>query len=294
MRKLLPACVVTFVALVSALVVAEERPDQSVFWKIRQEGSGNSQILRTLHMLTDVHGPRLTGSPNLKAAGDWAIQQLHAWGLKNGHLDPWNFGYAGWATSGLPRISFHRSKTRWSPRRSHGHPAPRRGEGRGVADHAATPADPRGLTAFLDSLKAYVTGKMVLVNAPQQVSVSFNPAPLRREDSDVITQMNPPQPAAGRVNGRPSAQAGQGSPGRRTPAADGGQVEEQLNAFLVASGSSFGLTMPGGNTGRSARSTIGPTTSRKHPRWSSCATRTTGESGVCWTTSAPSNSSSTS
>ena len=38
MRKLLPACVVTLVALVSVLLVAEERPDQGVFWKIRQEG----------------------------------------------------------------------------------------------------------------------------------------------------------------------------------------------------------------------------------------------------------------
>ncbi len=101
MRKLLPVSIIALVALLSALVVAEERPDQSVFWKIRQEGTGNSQIMRTLHMLTDVHGPRLTGSPNLKAAGDWAIQQLHAWGLKNGHLDPWNFGYPGWANERL-------------------------------------------------------------------------------------------------------------------------------------------------------------------------------------------------
>ena len=52
-------------------------------------------------MLTDVHGPRLTGSPNLKAAGEWAIEQMHAWGLKNGHLDPWNFGYPGWTNERL-------------------------------------------------------------------------------------------------------------------------------------------------------------------------------------------------
>ncbi len=96
MRKLFPAGVATIVALISALVVAEERPDQQVFWKIRQEGTSNSQIMRTLHMLTDVHGPRLTGSPNLRAAGEWAIEQMQAWGLKNGHLDPWNFGYPGW------------------------------------------------------------------------------------------------------------------------------------------------------------------------------------------------------
>ena len=124
MRKLLPPdhCVRR---ADSALLVAEERPDQAVFWKIRQEGTDNSQILRTLHMLTDVHGPRLTGSPNLKAAGDWAIQQMHAWGLKNGHLDPGISAIPAGRTSGSRRTSFHRSRTRWSPRRSRGLPAPK-------------------------------------------------------------------------------------------------------------------------------------------------------------------------
>ena len=78
-----------------ASVAAEERIDQDVYWKIRQEAIANSKILQTLHMLTDVYGPRLTGSPNLKAAGEWAIQQMHAWGMKNGHLEPWDWGKPG-------------------------------------------------------------------------------------------------------------------------------------------------------------------------------------------------------
>lgn len=95
MRRTFIACLFALVACISGLVVAEERPDQQVFWKIRQEGTSNSQILRTLHMLTDVYGPRLTGSPNLKAAGEWAIQQMQSWGLKNGRLEPWDFGHPG-------------------------------------------------------------------------------------------------------------------------------------------------------------------------------------------------------
>ena len=47
------------------VLAAEERPDEAVFWKIRQEATSRSQILNTLHMFTDVYGPRLTGSPNL-------------------------------------------------------------------------------------------------------------------------------------------------------------------------------------------------------------------------------------
>ena len=63
---------------------------------IRKEGMEKSQVLRTLHFLTDVYGPRLTGSPSLKAAGEWAIQQMSSWGLANGHLEPWDFGHLGW------------------------------------------------------------------------------------------------------------------------------------------------------------------------------------------------------
>jgi hypothetical protein len=40
-------------------------PDPDIQTRIRKEGMDNSQIMRTMHFLTDVHGPRLTGSPNL-------------------------------------------------------------------------------------------------------------------------------------------------------------------------------------------------------------------------------------
>ena len=52
-------------------------------WKIRRAASEDSSIMRTLHFLTDVHGPRLTGSPRFKAAADWAAGQLREWGLAN-------------------------------------------------------------------------------------------------------------------------------------------------------------------------------------------------------------------
>ena len=47
-------------------------------------------------MLTDVYGPRLTGSPNLKGASDWVVKRTTEWGLKNAHLEPWDFGRPGW------------------------------------------------------------------------------------------------------------------------------------------------------------------------------------------------------
>ncbi len=54
---------------------AQEKIDRDIHWKIRREATEHSQILSTLHMLTDVYGPRLTGSPNLKAAQDWVVSR---------------------------------------------------------------------------------------------------------------------------------------------------------------------------------------------------------------------------
>ena len=70
LEKVTPALVV--IALVVSLH-AQERVDHDTYWRIRQEATTNSQILRTAHMLTDRYGPRPTGSPNLKAAGEWAV-----------------------------------------------------------------------------------------------------------------------------------------------------------------------------------------------------------------------------
>src|SRR5690349_16888018 len=75
---------------------ASERIDPDVNARIRQEGLNNSRILPMLHVLTDVHGPRVTGSPSLEAAGKWAIAEMESWGLTNGRMEPWDFGHPGW------------------------------------------------------------------------------------------------------------------------------------------------------------------------------------------------------
>ena len=75
---------------------ASEPIDQDINAKIRAEVSANSQVMSLLHQLTDVHGPRLTGSPNLENAGKWAIATMEGWGLTNGTLEPWNWNHEGW------------------------------------------------------------------------------------------------------------------------------------------------------------------------------------------------------
>lgn len=41
--------------------------------QIKTEGFQQSAVMDTLSWLSDVHGPRLTGTPALRRAGEWAI-----------------------------------------------------------------------------------------------------------------------------------------------------------------------------------------------------------------------------
>src|SRR6185436_15763186 len=89
------------------LIAQTSRRDQNVSEiqdireRIRKEGIEHSQIMKTMHMLADVYGPRLTGSPNHKRAAEWAIKQMQAWGFENGHLEPWDFKHPGWLNQRL-------------------------------------------------------------------------------------------------------------------------------------------------------------------------------------------------
>src|SRR6185503_13601665 len=78
------------------LPVAAQNGGGDMLGRIRKEATDRSQIMKTMHMFTDVYGPRLTGSPNHKAAAEWAVKQMTAWGFSNAHLEPWDFGHAGW------------------------------------------------------------------------------------------------------------------------------------------------------------------------------------------------------
>jgi hypothetical protein len=78
------------------LVAATPLPGQSpgvteMYDRIRAEETSNSQIMRIIHEITDVHGHRVTGSPQLKAASEWAMKTLTSFGLTNAHLEPYTF-----------------------------------------------------------------------------------------------------------------------------------------------------------------------------------------------------------
>ena len=55
------------------------------------QGMNKSQVMKNLQYLTDVIGPRLTGSAATRAANDWTMKQFQGYGL-DARLEQWNFG----------------------------------------------------------------------------------------------------------------------------------------------------------------------------------------------------------
>src|SRR5271163_3584779 len=89
------AVVLTTAVLVSARAGAADETNDPIAM-IREEGMNHSQVMKTLSYLSDVIGPRLTGSPNLKRANEWTRDQMASWGLENAHLEAWGPFGKGW------------------------------------------------------------------------------------------------------------------------------------------------------------------------------------------------------
>ena len=76
--------------------MAQERVDLDAVSRIREEGLERSQIEALAHHLTDVIGPRLTGSPGMRRANEWTAEMYREWGLSNVQIEPWGEFGQGW------------------------------------------------------------------------------------------------------------------------------------------------------------------------------------------------------
>jgi hypothetical protein len=95
-RTLLAAAGIACAITLTAVAQAPDSDLAAMNTKLRAEETSNSKIMWILHEITDVHGPRLTGSPGLREAQDWAVATMKSWGLSNVKLEPWNFNHPGW------------------------------------------------------------------------------------------------------------------------------------------------------------------------------------------------------
>lgn len=109
--------------LVITLVVLNQlgiAQDQKVIDGIIKEGNENSQLSNLAHELLDVIGPRLVGTPQMKAANDWAVQTYKQWGIeaKNEEWGKWRGWERGISHIDLvsPRVAtLHGTQLAWSP-----------------------------------------------------------------------------------------------------------------------------------------------------------------------------------
>ena len=91
----LPAVLAVLLTLSPA--AAEEPLDLAALQRLRDEGFRSSRVMETLAYLTDVIGPRLTGSPQMKQANEWTRDQLEAAGWKDARLEEWGPFGLGWS-----------------------------------------------------------------------------------------------------------------------------------------------------------------------------------------------------
>ena len=215
-------------------LLAQSQSDKDLLERIRKEERDNSQLMKTEHMLTDVYGPRLTGSPNHKAAAEWAIRQMTAWGLSNAHLEPWDFGHVGWLNERFTGHIISPVKDvlscevlSWTPST--------RGVVTAKAYQMVLPDRPSQaqLTAYFETQKAKVRGRIVMAGRHIVVPVNLNPPAKRLTDEQAQQRYGPnARPGAGFNQPSPTPTPAPGAPRPLTNR----QIDEQLDAFLKANG----------------------------------------------------------
>ena len=168
--------------------------------RLMDEGTNRSQVMEIASYLTDVIGPRLTGSTGLRRADEWTRDHMAEWGLTNAHLEAWGpFGY-GWTLKRftaqvtepqcIPLIAVPRA---WTP----GLEKPLAGEVVYVGDITHR--------ADLEKLKGQLKGAMVLSSPPWDMKGNFEPVSVRYNETNLLRLANA------------SAGGGGGMPARRGP-----------------------------------------------------------------------------
>ncbi|MGM0669514.1 MAG: peptidase M28, partial [Gemmatimonadota bacterium] len=64
-------------------VPAQEPVDWEIVAKIREEGFQRSQVMDMVGYMADVLGPRLTASPSMRRAQEWAQEKMREVGLES-------------------------------------------------------------------------------------------------------------------------------------------------------------------------------------------------------------------
>lgn len=170
-------------------ISAQEPVNDSINTIIRKHGLEQSQVMEIAGWITDVYGPRLTGSPMLDKATNWAVNQLKNWGYENVHLDEWGPFGRGWemkhfemhceAPMYFPIIAYPKA---WSP--------PTNGTIKGEVVYLDASTEEE-----LEKYKGKLKGKFVFIDTLRVLKEWEDPLAKRLTPEELLEMANAPMPA---------------------------------------------------------------------------------------------------
>ena len=184
-------------AVVTSVVIAEtqsERLDYVALGRIRDEGLSRSQVMDHISWLSDVYGPRLTGSPAIQQAGEWAMKKFTEWGLANVHQERWKFG-KGWS---LVRFNATLIEPQIQP--LIGHPIEWSSSTKGTVTADVMRVQIENENDF-EKYRGRLSGKIILTQPEREVRMLEGPIVLRMDDrwtAEAETTPIPPPAAPSR------------------------------------------------------------------------------------------------
>jgi hypothetical protein len=161
---------------------AQEPVNEAVVSQIKAEAFQRSEVMDTLSWISDVYGPRLTGSPTLRQAGEWARDQLTKWGVANAALEPDGTKSRGWS---IDRFSIEMTEPQYM--RMTGYP-------RAWSPPLATPLSATPIVVDVkskDDFEKYrgkLRGAIVMNGRPDAKDLGFQPEATRLTDEELRKQ----------------------------------------------------------------------------------------------------------
>ena len=186
MKKL--SLLLILVAATSFSLLAQDAPNPTLNTAIRKHGMEKSQVMDIASWVCDVYGPRLTGSPMLDKATDWAQKTLKDWGMSNVHLEAWGPFGRGWEFS---HFEMHATAPSYFPI---------------IAYPKAWSASTKGLVsgeviylqaddeADLEKYKGKLKGKFVFLDTIRSINEWFEAPAKRLVAEDLLNMANAPAP----------------------------------------------------------------------------------------------------
>ncbi len=212
-------CVLASVAFLIALplLARNETINYDDVYKIKTEGMQRSQVMELNSWLSDVYAPRLSGSPTIVKAAEWAMGKMKEWGLVNVKMEPWpnrNGFDRGWTNDKFymqavspEKFAIPGTPTAWTPG-TNGLVS-----GEVVLVTATTQEE-------LNQFKGKLKGKWVLTQAPPDVPAMWDPQSKRYTDEELAAMEGPQRQTEFGVT--PPGGARQGAPAQAGPARQGG------------------------------------------------------------------------